>query len=78
MTTATSQIPEMVDRAGAAKLLGCSVRTLDRWMAEGRLPRVKTCRMVRFYVSDLREFLDRSRSTVEPAAKPAPVAESAA
>jgi excisionase family DNA binding protein len=44
---------EMVDIHGAAKLLGCSVATVERRTKEGSLPSVKFGRLRRYRRADL-------------------------
>jgi excisionase family DNA binding protein len=44
---------EMVDIHGAAKLLGCSVATIERRTKEGALPSVKFGRLRRYRRADL-------------------------
>jgi excisionase family DNA binding protein len=44
---------EMVDIHGAAKLLGCSVATIERRAKEGSIPSVKFGRLRRYRRADL-------------------------
>jgi excisionase family DNA binding protein len=48
-----SRPDEMLDAHGAAKLLGCSVATIERRTKEGSLPSVKFGRLRRYRRADL-------------------------
>ncbi len=50
--------PLMITRGDAAKALGVSVRTLERWVAEGRLPARQTGKRWLIATADLRAFVD--------------------
>ena len=62
----TRAIDELVDRPAAAKMLGISARTLDRWhlLRQGP-PRVRLGGLVRYRVAAIDEWV-RSRELREP------------
>jgi excisionase family DNA binding protein len=45
----------------AAKILGKSVRTLDRWRAARRIPYVKIGNSISYVSGDILEFIEKSR-----------------
>ena len=49
--------PLMISRTDAARALGVSVRTLERWVAEGRLPARQTGARWMIATADLRAFV---------------------
>jgi len=51
-------MPTVFNRKAAAKELGVSVETLDRYKDNGKLPYRKIGKCVRFTESDLMTFLD--------------------
>ncbi len=56
--------PLVIDEEDAAKALGLSPRTLQRWRVEGIGPKYrKLGRRIGYTEADLREFLERSRRT---------------
>jgi excisionase family DNA binding protein len=60
MNVASSHAPAplLVRRHEAAKMLAVHVRTLDGWLASGKLPSVKKgARCLRIRVSDLLKFI---------------------
>lgn len=44
-----------------AELLQISVRTLERWVAEGKLPAIRLGRLIRFDPDDIRKFIDERK-----------------
>ena len=42
----------------AAKILGCTSKTLRVWVGKRRVPHVRVGRLVRFRVEDLARFLE--------------------
>ena len=52
---------ELVNYAGAARLLGISPRTLERWAQQGEIPFYRVGRNIRFRPSELAEWIDSRR-----------------
>lgn len=59
--TATLQLPLLVDRREAARLLGVSPGTIDNLRRRGDLPSVKLRSRRLFHRSDLQRVIDRLR-----------------
>jgi excisionase family DNA binding protein len=72
--TAESIPPLCVSVPEAARLLGCSERTFQRWLAEGRIPKVRCDEDGRVFilVEDVRAFAraHRQPATTGPLAEP--------
>jgi excisionase family DNA binding protein len=52
------QTERLLTRAEVADLMQLSQHTIDRWCREGRLPRVRVARAVRFRPSDVAALID--------------------
>ncbi len=50
---------EYLTKIEVAQLFQLSTRTIDSWIAQGRLPYYRIGRTIRFRRSDIREYLDR-------------------
>ncbi len=50
---------EYLTKIEVAQLFKLSTRTIDSWIAQGRLPYYRIGRTIRFRRSDIREYLDR-------------------
>jgi excisionase family DNA binding protein len=55
-------LPLQVTKAEAAKLLGYSVRTVERLVERGELAQIGDGRLARFDLADLKAYQDRNRS----------------
>lgn len=55
-------VSELLKKAGAAKLLAISPRTLDTWIARGLVPHLKIGRTVRFNANQLLAHLEKHNS----------------
>ena len=61
---------EMLSRSETARLMGTSIRTIDRLKADGRLPFVDISAgkgrrpIVRFLATDVRCFIQRNRKDI--------------
>ena len=58
---AESQSEELLTKKGIAPRLKLSVRSVDDWMREGRLPYLKCGKSVRFRWSDVVAHLEKFR-----------------
>lgn len=56
-----SQIDELLTKQGLRPKLKVSIRTVDEWMKQGRLPYIKIGKAVRFRWSDVVAHLERFR-----------------
>ncbi len=54
-------LPLQVTKGEAAKLLGYSVRTVERLVERGELAQIGEGRLARFDLADLRAYQDRNR-----------------
>ncbi len=50
--------------AEAAKILGCTPKTLRVWVSQRRVPHVKIGKLVRFRPQDLADYLDQHQIPV--------------
>ena len=57
--------PSILTADEAAKLLGICRRTLCRIAADGQIPHFKIGKVVRFRVSELRTYLERSEGGLQ-------------
>ena len=67
-TAEPTQLEQLRDQGWAARLLGCSTKTLEAWRCKGLGPRFVRCsRLVRYRESDLRVWIEENvrRSTSE-------------
>jgi len=55
----TIHVDVLVKRAAAARMLGVSLVTLDRWRSDGRIKALKLGGGVRFRVRDIAEILQK-------------------
>lgn len=60
--------PLQVTKREAAKLLGYSVRTVERLVERGELTQIGQGRLVRFDLNDLRAYQERNRTRGHDAA----------
>jgi excisionase family DNA binding protein len=51
----------LLDIKQAAAYLGLKVNTLYQWVAQKRIPYVKSGRLVKFDLSDLDKFIEKSK-----------------
>jgi excisionase family DNA binding protein len=54
----------LLTRADVAELMQVSEHTVDRWCREGRLPRIRVARAVRFRGEDVAALIDRAESLI--------------
>lgn len=54
---------ETIGAEEAAKLLGCNVYTLYRWVREGKVPAIRLGKSVRFRVATLVEWMNAQEET---------------
>lgn len=52
--------------AQVARSLSCGHRTVEAWVADGKLPAFRKGRLVRILVPDLVEFLEENRTVAAP------------
>lgn len=55
-------LPLQVTKAEAARLLGYSIRTVERLVERGELAQIGSGRLARFDLADLRAYQDRNRN----------------
>ena len=55
------ELPRLLTRVEAAEILGCSLDTLDRRIAQGKLPALRDERLVRISVDDLNAYIRSSK-----------------
>lgn len=64
MTEGTrTHLLETIGAEEAAKLLGCNVYTLYRWVREGKVPAIRLGKSVRFRVATLVEWMNAQEET---------------
>lgn len=51
------EMPVYLDKAGAAKLLGVTIRCIDSWMAKRIIPYWRIGRTIRFHAKELEEHV---------------------
>jgi excisionase family DNA binding protein len=54
----------LLTRADVAELMQVSEHTVDRWCREGRLPRIRVARAVRFRAEDVGALIDGAESLI--------------
>lgn len=60
-------VEQLYDRSDLARLLGVSIKTLEKWAWEGKGPEfVKVGHLVRYRPSDVAAYLEANKTRSEP------------